>query len=112
MVNIGLTLEMRMSLTTHNKGPTKQTYSPYTLHCAKVKMVNREPLSFKSVASSHRRKVLISTLGNLGQWSRSGEGNTERIYLRETQGQLDIGLQGDHSEEIYRGFRDHCANQR
>ena len=33
-------------------------------------------------------------------------------YLGESQGQLDIGLESDHSKEIYRGFPDHRTNQR
>jgi len=34
----------------------------------------------------------------------------KRLYLHESKRKLDIYLQGDHSEEIYCGFRNDRAN--
>lgn len=64
-------------------------------------------------AYSQGGKLLTGTLRYVDQRSRGGvRTKSGGRYLHQTQRQLDVRLQGDHSEKMYGGFCDDRADQR
>jgi len=109
----GIDAVNEVSIATRNERSAQGKRTSYMHFGHEAETVNSEPFSFELIANSHERNLLGCALW---WWcltiAKRYEETSERQYLHEAVGQLDIYLCSDHSEETYRGVGSDRTNQR